>query len=290
VEVEMNGAPVIQLSSVTKRYGSTSAVDELTWSGGRGVIGLLGPNGAGKSTLLRMLATVLAQDDGEIRVFGLDPAVPDERLAIRRRLGYLPQEAGLYRNFTAYDLVDYVAVLKEMTDRAARRDEVRRVLDDVGLTDDMHRRIRTLSGGMQRRVALAAALLGHPDLVVLDEPSAGLDPDQRLRLRTVLSDVGRSGTVLLSTHQTDEVAAFCQRVLVLDRGRLLFDGTPRDLANRAADRVWISDAPDADAVRSWVTGDGDVRNIGMPPPGAMVVDPTLDDGYLLLATEDGIRT
>jgi ABC-2 type transport system ATP-binding protein len=290
VEVEMNGAPVIQLSSVTKRYGSTPAVDELTWSGGRGVIGLLGPNGAGKSTLLRMLATVLAQDDGEIRVFGLDPGVADERLAIRRRLGYLPQEAGLYRNFTAYDLVDYVAVLKEMTDRAARRDEVRRVLGDVGLTDDMHRRIRTLSGGMQRRVALAAALLGHPDLVVLDEPSAGLDPDQRLRLRTVLSDVGRSGTVLLSTHQTDEVAAFCQRVLVLDRGRLLFDGAPRDLANRAADRVWISDAPDAGAVRSWVTGDGDVRNIGMPPPGAMVVAPTLDDGYLLVATEDRIRT
>jgi ABC-2 type transport system ATP-binding protein len=290
VEIAMSAPPVIQLTSLTKRYGSTPAVDDLTWSGGRGVIGLLGPNGAGKSTLLRMLATVLAHDSGEVRVFGLDPAEAGERLAIRRRLGYLPQEAGLYRNFTAYDLVDYVAVLKEITDRPTRRDEVRRVLDDVGLADDMHRRIRTLSGGMQRRVALAAALLGHPDLVVLDEPSAGLDPDQRLRLRAVLSEVGRRGTVLLSTHQTDEVAAFCQRVLVVERGRLLFDGAPRDLADRAADRVWISDEPDAEALRSWVTSDGDIRNIGMPPPGASVVEPTLDDGYLLVTTEEGART
>ena len=153
------------------------------------MIGLLGPNGAGKTTLLRMIATVLAPDAGDLRLLGLDPANADERLEIRRRLGYLPQSPGLYPGFTPFDLVDYVAVLKEHTDRAWRREETRRVLESVGLQDVMHKKIRALSGGMKQRVALAAAMIGGPDLLVLDEPATGLDPDQRLQLRSLLSAV-----------------------------------------------------------------------------------------------------
>ncbi len=277
----------LELSGVEKRFGGTTAVDSIDWTGGGGVIGLLGANGAGKTTLLKMLATVLVPDSGNLRLLGHDPARADQRLAIRRQLGYLPQQAGLYRGFTAFDLVDYVAVLKEISHRSTRRDEVRRVLHDVGLEADMHRRIRTLSGGMQRRVALAAALLGRPALLVLDEPAAGLDPDQRLRLRTVLSHAGTASTVFLSTHHTEEVAAFCRQVLVLDRGRLVFDGTPSLLAATASGRVWVDDQPHPAALRSWLTSHGEVRSIGTPPSGAQLVEPTLDDGYLLLTSEIG---
>ena len=270
----------IELADLTKRYGRRTAVDGISLDAGPGVIGLLGPNGAGKTSLLRMVATVLAPDAGEMRLLGLDPADPRERVEIRRRLGFLPQNPALYPGFTPYDLVDYVAILKEHTDRDWRRQEVRRVLDQVGLQDVMHRRIRGLSGGMQQRTALAAALLGTPDLLVLDEPANGLDPEQRLGLRSLIS---RSQTVLMSTHNVSEVSALCHRVYVMFDGRIRFAGTPAELAGLAAGRVWEDDRQDPEAIRSWLTSTGAYRHLGDPPAGAEVVDPTLDDGYLLLA-------
>jgi ABC-2 type transport system ATP-binding protein len=274
---------LIEATDLVKRYGRRSAVDGISLSAGRGVIGLLGPNGAGKTTLLKMAATVLAPDSGQLRLLGLDPADPQQRVEIRRRLGYLPQSPALYPGFTAFDLVDYVAILKEHTDRDWRRHETRRVLEQVGLEDVMHRKIRQLSGGMQQRVALAAALVGTPDLLVLDEPANGLDPEQRLGLRSLIS---QSQTVLMSTHNVSEVSALCHRVYVVFDGRIQFAGTPAELAGLAAGRVWEDDRQDPDAIRSWLTATGSYRHLGSPPAGAQVVDPTLDDGYLLLARHE----
>jgi ABC-2 type transport system ATP-binding protein len=258
----------------------------VSFTAGIGVTGLLGPNGAGKTTLLRMLATVLAPDDGSLQLLGGNPQDGDDRLAIRRRLGYLPQEPGFHRGFTVFEFVDYIAILKELTDRRARHDEVRRVLDAVGLADLASRRIRALSGGMRRRVGVAQAILGDPDLVILDEPTAGLDPEQRLRFRDLVSRIGEGRTVLLSTHQTEDVVALCPHVVVVDGGRTVFDGTPSALTGTADGRVWMAAGRDPVARLAWRTADGDVRNIGdVAPAGARTVAPTLEDAYLLLVGE-----
>jgi ABC-2 type transport system ATP-binding protein len=282
-------APAIQLRGVSRRFRGATALDDLQLEVMPGIVGLLGPNGAGKTTLLRILATVLGADGGSVRILGRDPADGAERTEIRRRLGYLPQEVGYPRGFTAYRFVDYMAVLKEIEDPAARRAEVRRVLEDVDLADRAAKPIRTLSGGQRRRVGLAQALLGSPELLVLDEPTTGLDPEQRVALRMVLAERGRASTVIIATHQTEDVAALCEHVIVLDSGSVSFQGTVSALVAEAQGRVWLSDAADPRARVSWRTATGRYRNLGDAPAEADLVEPTLEDTYLLQrgATEPG---
>jgi ABC-2 type transport system ATP-binding protein len=274
--------PTITAQRLVKSYGRTCAVDGLDLETRGGVTGLLGPNGAGKTTLLRMLATVLPPDAGRIRLLGRDPFDPTERLQIRRRLGYLPQDAGFHRGFTAFEAVDYIAVLKEHTERRPRHHEVRRVLDLVGLSDVATRRVRALSGGMVRRLGLAQALLGSPDLLVLDEPTAGLDPEHRMRFRDLVSAAGEGRTVILSTHQTEDVAALCSWVVVVASGRALFAGTVADLVRIAEGRCWVADQRDPRALAGWRLGSGRFHHVGDPPAGADLVDASIEDAYLLL--------
>src|SRR6266571_9290470 len=257
-------APSVRARDLRMTFGRTRALDGVSFDLVPGVTGLLGPNGAGKTTLLRILATVSAPDDGSLDVLGLDPQRGGGRLELRGRLGYMPQEPGFHARFTAFEFVDYVAILKELHQRRARHDEVRRVLEAAGLEAVRRKPIKALSGGMRRRVALAQALLGDPDLLVLDEPTAGLDPEQRLRFRELLSSQAERATVLLSTHQTDDVAALCQRVIVLLAGAVRFQGTPRELADLASGRVWMARERDAGAQLAWVTSEGQVRHVGDP--------------------------
>ncbi|MEV0150667.1 MULTISPECIES: ABC transporter ATP-binding protein [unclassified Nonomuraea] len=277
--------PTVTVRGLTKKYGRSVVLDGLTLEFGRGVTGLLGPNGAGKTTLLRSLATTLAPDGGQVRALGLDPADGGQRTELRRRLGYLPQDPGFYPHFTLFELVDYVAILKELTDRRERHREVRRVLAEVDLADRARTKVRKLSGGMKQRLALAQALLGRPDLLILDEPTVGLDPEQRMRFRALVSRLGENRTVLLSTHQTEDVAALCERVIVMNRGRAVFQGTPGELAAVASGQVWVSDASPLDSRLFWRTADGRYRSLGAGPPDAAPAAPTVEDGYLLLLGE-----
>jgi len=287
----MTTAASVALTGITKRYRGTTALDGVDLSFQPGITGLLGPNGAGKTTLLRIIATVLAPDVGGVRLLGRSPGTPEALAEVRRRLGYLPQEMGFPRGFTGFGFVDYMAVLKEWSSRERRHDEVRRVLDLVDLGDVATKRVRALSGGQRRRVALAQAMIGEPDLMLLDEPTTGVDPEQRVALRQVLSRAGERSTVLLSTHQTEDVAALCDRVVVLDQGRVRFDGAVIDLVATAAGRVWLADAPDPAARASWRTGTGRHRNVGETAPlGAEPAEPTLEDAYLLLLGDRALTT
>ena len=274
---------LISLRGVGRSFGATQALADVDLDLRAGVIGLLGPNGAGKTTLLRLLATALPPSRGKVRVLGRDVEVLAERTEIRRRLGYLPQEVGFPRGFTAFAFVDYIALLKEWADPAARHAEVRRVLDQVGLSDAATKRIRAVSGAQRRRVALAQARLGSPPVLMLDEPTTGFDPEQRVTLRTVLAELARTSIVVLSTHQTDDVAALCERVVVLDRGRVRYDGAVTELVDRAAGRVWLADQPDPAATVSWRTGTGRYRNVAAQARDDVEhVEPSLEDAYLLL--------
>jgi ABC-2 type transport system ATP-binding protein len=281
---------VVRADGLSRRYGATRALDGVDIALERGITGLLGPNGAGKTTLLSILATVNEPDAGRVSAFGLDPGQAAERVEIRRRLGYLPQELGYHRHFTVAAFLDYVAILKEITDRRRRAEEVARVLAAVSLEDRARSRIRALSGGMRQRLGIAQALLGQPDLLILDEPTAGLDPEQRLRFRELLSGLPGDPVTVLSTHQADDIAAICPHVVVLLKGQVHFAGTPAELAATAAGRVWAAGQRDERAHLSWRGGDNRWRHIGdHPPAGAELVSPTVEDGYLMLSHAAGAR-
>jgi ABC-2 type transport system ATP-binding protein len=274
----------VELTGVTKSYGRTVALRHVDLGFDRGVTGLLGPNGAGKTTLLRIVATSIAPDSGSVRLLGRDPLGSHADVTeIRRHLGYLPQELGFPGDMTTFGFLEYLAVLKEWNDHRARTREVRRVLELVDLADVATKRVARLSGGQRRRVALAQALLGDPRILVLDEPTTGLDPTQRANLRRTLSVCASECAVLLSTHQTEDVAALCERVIVIAAGSVCFDGSVADLVRTAEGRVWLCDEPGAGHVVAWRTGTGRHRVVGGPRPlAAEAAEPTVEDAYLLM--------
>jgi ABC-2 type transport system ATP-binding protein len=284
----MTDTATARLEHVTKAYGRTVALDSISCALQPGVIGLLGPNGAGKTTLLRLLSTVLPPSSGHIWV--AEHHVTESRAArieARRRIGYVPQEVTFPRSMTAFSFVDYIAVLKEWRQTRARHTEVQRVLELVDLVDKGAKKVRQLSGGQRRRLTIAQAMVGSPELLLLDEPTTGLDPEQRASLRRILS--GLPGTVLLSTHQTEDVATLCDRVIVIDHGHFHFDGSVPELLSLASGKVYVGPEPTADAVQIWRTGTGLIRSVGgSPGVGHAPAEPSVEDAYLLL--RNGVET
>jgi ABC-2 type transport system ATP-binding protein len=231
----------IELTGITRSFGGNKAVDGVSLEAGPGVLGLLGPNGAGKTSLLRMLATVLPPSSGQIRLLGRDPKNSAQRREIRRRLGYLPQNLGYYPAFTVVEFVEYFALLKEIPPGRVSK-AVAAAVERVDLGARAKAKLRTLSGGMLRRVGIAQAIVNDPDLLLLDEPTAGLDPEQRVGFRALLRDLGRAATVVVSTHLVEDVGAACSEVALMDAGHIVFRGTPAQLAGHGEGHD-VGDAP-----------------------------------------------
>jgi ABC-2 type transport system ATP-binding protein len=232
----------IEISELTRRFGRTWAVAGVDLETGPGVFGLLGPNGAGKTSLLRMMATVIPPSGGTLRLLGRDPAGYGPRREIRRRLGYLPQSLGYYPGFTVTEFVEYFALLKDMPPAAVPA-AVAAAVERVDLGGQARAKLRTLSGGMLRRVGIAQAIVNEPELLLLDEPTAGLDPEQRVVFRALLRGLGQHATVVVSTHLVEDVGAACSQVALMDRGKIVFQGTPGELTARADGTTASGDAP-----------------------------------------------
>jgi ABC-2 type transport system ATP-binding protein len=284
---------MIEISQLTKTYASgVQALGGVDLQiDGTGMFGLLGPNGAGKTTLMRILAGLLRPTSGQVRVFGHDVTEPKGKLAVKARLGYLPQELGLYPDLTAREFLDYVALLKGLSDPNARRRQIADRLELVRLTEAADRRLKTYSGGMKRRVGIAQALLGEPQLIIVDEPTGGLDPEERVRLRNLLSDTARHCAVILSTHIVEDISQSCNDLAVINRGVVLQRSSPREMMTQVQGHVWhilaAGERPDGGlavvstlqlqaGMQYRVVGEPDARYNAVP------VEPTLEDGYIWL--------
>ena len=232
----------VDITDLTRRFGRTQAVAGVSLQAGAGVFGLLGPNGAGKTSLLRMMATALPPTSGRLRLLGRDPRSYAPRREIRRRLGYLPQNLGYYPGFTVAEFVEYFALLKDMPAGQVPR-AVAAAVEHVGLGDKARAKLRTLSGGMLRRAGIAQAIVNGPELLLLDEPTAGLDPEQRVAFRALLRDLGQRATVIVSTHLVEDVGAACTEVALMDAGKIVFHGTPDELTARGEGTGAAGDAP-----------------------------------------------
>jgi ABC-type multidrug transport system ATPase subunit len=221
--------------------GGTRALNGVSITIPRGMFGLLGPNGAGKSTLMRSVATLQTPTSGSIRFGDIDVIAQPERL--RRVLGYLPQDFGVYPRVSAYDMLDHLAVLKGLADRGARRETVDALLEKVNLWPVRRRALAGFSGGMRQRFGIAQALIGQPELVIVDEPTAGLDPEERNRFLNLLAEIGENVVVILSTHIVEDVADLCPSMAIIAAGRIVSQGAPADLVQALAGRVWRRTIP-----------------------------------------------
>jgi ABC-2 type transport system ATP-binding protein len=288
---------MLEIAGLTKRYpNGTVALSDFTLAAGEGVLGLLGPNGAGKTTLMSIVATVLRPSAGSVRWRGAD-ALADP-LAIRRELGYLPQDFGVYDKLTAVELLRYFGRLKGLGGKPLHA-AVEEMIDLVNLRPAAHRRLASFSGGMRQRVGIAQALLGDPQLLIVDEPTVGLDPEERVRFRNLLSELGHGRTVILSTHIVSDLEAIAERIAVIRQGRLVRCAAPEELLAHATGRVYravvtaerLAEVQRAVAVSSLSRrADGvHVRFVapgGTPAiAGATPVEPTLEDAYLLTNVE-----
>ena len=283
----------LTITSLSKTYpNGVKALKNLTLSIGNSMFGLVGPNGAGKSSLMRTVATLQDPDSGSITLDGID--VLRQKDQVRRILGYLPQEFGVYPKISALDMLHHLAVMKGMTSSGERRQTVDALLEQTNLWDVRKKALSTFSGGMKQRFGIAQALLGNPRLIIVDEPTAGLDPAERNRFLNLLSSLGRDRTVILSTHIVDDVRQLCPRMAIIAQGELLLEGAPGDTLAALKGKVWSKLVATDDELRALETqlhvlsthlvgGQHEIRVYADSSPGNGFnpVDSDLEDVYFL---------
>jgi ABC-2 type transport system ATP-binding protein len=288
---------MLRIQGLTHTYDNgTRALEAVNLEIPRGMYGLLGPNGAGKSTLMRCVATLQTPTAGAIAFDGIDVLAQPQKL--REQLGYLPQDFGVYPRVSALDLLDHLAVLKGIAGRGERRETVERLLQQVNLWPVRTKAVAGFSGGMRQRFGIAQALIGQPRLIIVDEPTAGLDPEERNRFNNLLSEIGESVVVILSTHIVDDVTDLCSRMAIMAGGRIVAEGQPRELIERQRGRIWARPAAksELEGLRSRVNVISSVLREGRtvvhaqadsaPGEGFAPVEPTLEDVYFATLTAE----
>jgi len=279
----------LRIEDLTKRFQGTTAVSQVTYTMEKGVYGLLGVNGAGKTTLMRMLCTLLKPSEGRILLDGED--IFAMGADYRKLLGYLPQDFGYYPDLTVKDYLMYIASIKGVHKAAARK-RVKELLDQVGLSKAVDKKMKKLSGGMKRRAGIAQAMIDHPAILILDEPTAGLDPNERIRFRNLLSELAQDRLVLLSTHIVSDVESIANEIFLMKDGKFLHTGTPEEIIGGIPERAWrltvpVNKASEYDkrykvANRKTVSGGAMLRILSeeRPHPEAEEEMPTLEDVFL----------
>lgn len=283
----------IVMKNVTKRYGKKLALDHLSLKIPQGMFGLLGPNGAGKTTLMKMTAAILPPTEGKIRVCGTDISCQRQ---IHRMTGYLPQDFSMYGNMTAAEALDYLGALSLMP-KKLRRERIPLLLRQVNLEDNSRTRVKAMSGGMRRRLGIAQAILHDPQVLIVDEPTAGLDPEERVRFRNLLCELAQERIVILSTHIVGDIEATCENIAVLNQGTLLFSGTVAELLGEAEGKIFTAQVPrmELPMLKSQYTVTGmlmqgneaQVRFAAESQPfaSAKACPPNVEDAYMYLMQE-----
>lgn len=280
----------IEISHLTKKYGAKTALNDVSLNIEQGMFGLLGPNGAGKTTLMRVLTSLIRKNEGMVTVCG----IPVEHTAeIRKMTGYLPQDFSMYGNMSVYEALDYLAILSGMGS-AVRKKKVPEMLEKVNLIDQRKIRVRAMSGGMKRRLGIAQAIIHDPKVIIVDEPTAGLDPEERVRFRNLLCEIAKERIVILSTHIVGDIEATCENIAVLNKGSLMFQGTVSKLIHMVEGKVYSAKVSikELEQVKETflVTGiltTGSTASVKIisdtpPLPEALACSPDVEDAYMYL--------
>lgn len=281
----------IEIKGLTKNYGKKTALDNVDLNIEKGMFGLLGPNGAGKTTLMRILTTLIQKTEGDISIQGVDIS---KKRKIRQMIGYLPQDFSVYPALTVYEAMDYLSLLSNIGPKSKRKKLILDLLEKVNLEDHLKTKVKALSGGMKRRLGIAQALINNPNLLIVDEPTAGLDPEERIRFRNLLRDFSDDRIVILSTHIVEDVEFTCEDLAILKEGQILYKGKSRDLIKKAEGYIWTAnlDRKELNDIRKnhhiiSTVSEGDfikTRFLSKDTPfnKAQKVSPSIEDAYMKL--------